>query len=263
MWMNQVSRIERKRTWSCSSTRFIELDILRGFAIVAMIFLHLLWDLDYFHILPLNQSIYLIQPAIPALFFILVGVCLIVSKNKKCHQTAQEENEYYKHLALRGLKIFSLGMIITTVTLLVMPGRPVIFGVLHCIGLSIVLSVLFLRFKSMNFVFATAIVSVGFIAGLFTMENPSALHLIFGIHQADVWHYTIDYFPLLPWFGACLFGIALGNVLYKDNRRQFPFPDLSRFAPMRMCSWLGRHSLAIYLIHQPIIAGVLSVYLLL
>jgi len=261
--MNLTPHTNRNCIPSYSSTRFIELDILRGFAIVGMVLLHLLWDLDYFHLLPLDRTLYQIQPAIPALFFTLVGICLIVSKNKKCHQTTQEENQYYKHLVLRGLKIFSLGMIITTVTLLVMPGRPVIFGVLHCIGLSIVLSVPFLRFKSMNFVFAAVIVLAGFAAGLFTLENPTILHLAFGIHQANIWQHTIDYFPLLPWFGVCLFGIALGNVLYKDNKRQFPAPDLSRFAPMRVCSWLGRHSLAIYLMHQPVIAGVLSIYLIL
>lgn len=261
--MSWMFRINKEVSQSCSSTRFIELDVLRGFAIVGMVLLHLLWDLDYFHLLPLNRNLYQIQPAIPALFFILVGVCLIVSKNKKYHQTRQEEDQYHKHLVLRGLKIFSLGMVITAVTLLVMPGRPVVFGILHCIGLSIVLSVPFLRFKSINFVFAAVIVSAGFAMGLFTIENPTALHLAFGIHQANVWQHTIDYFPLLPWFGVCLFGIALGNVLYKDNKRQFPVPDLSRFAPMRACSWLGRHSLAIYLLHQPVIAGVLSVYLIL
>lgn len=262
MRMNLTSCITRKSSPSCPSTRFIELDVFRGIAIIAMLFLHLLWDLDYFHLLPLDRNLYQIQPIVPILFFILVGMCLIVSKNRMHHRTPRDERKYHKHIVLRGLKIFSLGMIITTVSLIIMPGRPVIFGVLHCIGLSIVLSVPFLKFKSINFMFAIAFMLAGIVVGLFTIENPTALHLAFGIHQASIWKHTIDYFPLLPWFGVCLFGIALGNVLYKDNKRQFPIPNLSRFAPIRACSWLGRHSLTIYLIHQPIIAGVLSAYLI-
>lgn len=246
-----------------NNARFIELDLLRGFAIIGMVFLHLLWDLDYFGLVTLDKNIYQLQPVIPALFFLLVGVCLVVSKNKKRHQTPQEERKYHQHLALRGLKIFSLGMIITTVTLLFMPGRPVIFGVLHCIGLSIVISIPFLKFRAYNLLFATLIILAGFVLGSYSAEVPTAIHLAFGLHQSNVWAYTVDYFPLLPWFGVSLLGIALGDVLYRDNKRRFKMPDLSKYTPMKVFSWLGRHSLAIYLLHQPIIAGVLSVYLIL
>ena len=246
-----------------SNARFIELDLLRGLAIIAMVFLHLIWDLDYFGLVPLDTNIYQLQPVVPALFFLLVGMCLVVSKNKKRHQTLQEERKYHQHLALRGLKIFSLGMIITTISLLVMPGKPVVFGVLHCIGLSIVLSIPFLKFRSYNLLFATLMILAGFVIGSYPVESPTAIHLAVGLHQSNVWAYTVDYFPLLPWFGAALLGIALGDVLYKDNKRRFKMPDLSKYTPMRLFSWLGKHSLAIYLLHQPIIAGVLSVYLIL
>jgi len=74
--------------------------------------------------------------------------------------------------------------------------------------------------------------------------------------------YTIDYFPLLPWLGVCLLGIALGDIMYKDNKRRFPLPDLSKYRPSKLFSWLGQHSLAIYLLHQPVIAGVLFLFLI-
>ncbi len=243
-----------------NSKRFIELDLLRGFAIVGMIFLHILWDLDYFGLVPLNMNIYRFQCIIPLLFFLLTGICLAVGRTKREGETTDEQKVYHSRLVLRGLKIFSLGMVFTTITLLAMPGRPIIFGVLHFIGLSIILSIPFLKLKSFNILFATLFILAGFIAGGIVVENPTALHLAIGLHQANVWGHTIDYFPLLPWFGVTLFGVALGNFLYCGNERRFKMPDFSDRKPVAVFSWLGRHSLAIYVLHQPVIAGALFVF---
>ena len=243
--------------------RFIELDLLRGFAIISMIFLHVLWDLDYFGFVPLNYQIYQFQKIVPTMFFLLVGMCLVVSKNKKLNQPPQEQKIYNKHLILRGLKIFSLGVIITTLTMIFMPDSPIIFGVLHFIGLAIVLSIPFIKFKAYNILFATIILLASVLIGQYHVENPTAIHLAIGLHQANVGEYTVDYFPLLPWFGVTLLGIALGNILYKDNKRRFRLPDLSKYKPVTLFSWMGQHSLAIYLFHQPILAGVLSIFVIL
>ena len=79
-----------------SSKRFIELDILRGFVIILMVFLHILWDLDYFGIIPLNENIYQFNIICPTLFFILLGMCLVVSKNKYRNQSSYEQKRYNK-----------------------------------------------------------------------------------------------------------------------------------------------------------------------
>lgn len=243
--------------------RFIELDVLRGLAIIFMIYLHILWDLDYFGIMPINNEIYKFQKIIPAMFFVLVGMCLIVSRNRQMSKPSFDEKKYDKHLLLRGLKILSLGVVITFITMLFLPDKPIFFGVLHCIGLSIILCIPFLKFKSFNLLFGAMIIIAGLTMNLFPVEDPTILHLAVGFHQGDVAQYTIDYFPLLPWFGISLLGIALGNILYRDNERRFKMPDLSRYKPTKIFSWLGQHSLAIYLVHQPIIAGTLSVFLFL
>ena len=245
-----------------TSSRFIELDIMRGIAIALMIFLHLLWDLDYFGIVPLNHQIYQFQEAVPPVFFLLVGICLVVGKNKNLSKTPQEQKKYDKHLILRGLKIFGFGMVITIVTSIFMPDRPIIFGVLHFIGLSIILSIPFIRLKYNNILFASLIILAGFVIGQYPTENPTVFHLVIGLHQANVWSYTIDYFPLLPWFGVMLVGIVFGNILYKDNKRRFYLPDLSKYKSFATLSWVGKHSLAIYLLHQPVIAGVLFIFII-
>jgi len=242
------------------SIRFIELDILRGIAIALMIFLHLLWDLDYFGIIPLDHQIYQFQEIVPLVFFLLVGICLVVGKNKNLSKTPQEQKKYDRHLAVRGLKIFGLGMAITLVTIIFMPDRPIIFGVLHFIGLSIIFSIPFIRLKNYNLLFASLVILAGIIIGAYPIENPTAFHLAIGLHQANIWKYTIDYFPLIPWFGVILAGIVVGNILYKDNKRRFYLPDLSKYKSFTTLSWVGKHSLAIYLLHQPIISGMLLLF---
>jgi uncharacterized membrane protein len=248
------ARLTKKKT----SFRFPELDALRGSAIILMIFLHLLWDLDYFGIMPLNHDLYQIQFICPFLFLLLVGICLSVSYNK-----ANTSNRTHSRLLFRGFKIFLLGVALSVITFILLPDRPIIFGVLHCIGCSIMLSVVFLRFKTYALLPAVGIIIIGLFFGTITVSNPTVIHLALGLHQQNVWSTTIDYFPLFPWFGVTLLGIAVGNVLYKDNKRQFHLPNIARYTSVNMMSWLGKHSLLIYLLHQPLIAGLLQLYLFL
>jgi uncharacterized membrane protein len=241
--------------------RFIELDVLRGLAIGLMIFLHLLWDLDYFGVVPLNHEIYQIQKGVPLIFFALVGICLAICQQKKKDMSENKQKHFNKYLLIRGLKICGLGLMITIISFIVMPERPVFFGVLHFIGLSIILSIPFLKLKRYNIIAAGIVCLIAFLIANFTIENPTILHLIIGIHQPDVWRYTLDYFPLFPWFAGVLFGIFLGNILYNGNERRFHIPDISNYRPINALSWMGKHSLAIYLAHQPIIAAMLSIYI--
>lgn len=244
-----------------SSNRFIEIDLLRGLAITLMVFGHILWDLDYFGLVSMNNGIYVaLQKTVPPLFFLLIGMSLIVSKKRVEFKTEQDENKYYKRLMLRGFKIFGLGMIITVFSMIFIPDRVVVFGVLHCIGLSVVLSVPFLKYRNYNFLFALMALFSWTIIGQVHINNPSLLHLVVGFHPVNIWNYTVDYFPLLPWFGVCLLGMVIGDWLYSSDKRMFRFPDLSKYRPVKVFSWLGQHSLAIYLVHQPVVAGVLYVF---
>ena len=244
-----------------NTSRFIELDLLRGLALMIMVLAHILWDLDYYKLVPLNKQVYSIfQDITPNLFFILIGMCVIVSLKKKTFQNLTEENNYYKHTVFRGLKIFCLGILLTEATMIFIPEKPIMFGVLHCIGLSLVLSVPFLKYRNYNVLFSMIFISLGIILNQIIVEKPTILHLAIGLHQEGTWKYTLDYFPLFPWFGICLLGVVLGDWLYCGDKRAFKFPDLSKYRPAKLFSWIGQHSLGIYLAHQPVIAGVLILY---
>ena len=70
--------------------------------------------------------------------------------------------------------------------------------------------------------------------------------------------YTVDYFPIFPWFGLVLIGVWFGNTFYEDYKRKLPIPELSNII-ISIFSFLGRNSLVIYLIHQPILLAVIYV----
>jgi uncharacterized membrane protein len=259
-----LKNIKKKFIQPVGTQRFIEIDMLRGAAILLMIFGHILWDLDYFGLVPMNNGIYsTLQKTVPPLFFLLVGMSLIVSKKKAEHNPKIDENIYNKHLVERGLKIFCLGMCLTIGSLIFIPGKIVFFGVLHCIGLSIVLSSFFLKRRKYVPIFAVSFIFIGWLFTQIYIQNPTLLHLIIGQHSADLWSYTLDYFPLLPWFGLVLLGIVIGDGLYEDGSRRFRMPDIPKYKPIKLFQWCGQHSLGLYLLHQPVIAGALSVYLLL
>jgi len=254
----------KRKNKKTHSKRFVEIDILRGLAIILMVFGHILWDLDYFGIAPMNNAIYsLLQFTVPPLFFLIVGMGLIISKKKIEKMTLEQEQKYYNHLLLRGLKILSLGMILTIFSLIFIPEKPVFFGVLHCIGLTIILSIPFLRFRTYNLAFALILIFTGSLFAQFPIENASIFHLVIGLHQTDIWRYTVDYFPLIPWFGVALLGIVIGDWLYCGDKRSFKLPNIEQNSSIKIFEWAGKHSLAIYILHQPIIAGLLSIFIIL
>lgn len=225
-----------------------------------MITYHILFDLNYFGFtstdlrsLPLLLFLY----PIGTTFLLLVGISLTLSyaRVQDVLTTSQLRMKYLK----RGLMIFGLGLLITLVTWMYPHDGFIVFGVLHCIGLSILLAYPFVRSSFPALCIGALCVIVGlFLLFTVTVDFPWLLWLGFVPHS----FYTLDYFPLLPWFGVVLIGIFLGNTLYKNNTRTFTIPDHSRFIVSRLLCLLGRYSLIIYLVHQLIIVGILYLWYL-
>jgi uncharacterized membrane protein len=240
-----------------SNNRFWEIDFLRGIAVIMMIIFHLLYDLNYFDIykIDLFSGYFLIYLNFGAtIFLLLVGISLSLSYSRSNKSLAKKELQ--SKYIFRGLKIFALGLVITLVSWLYLTEGFVIFGVLHCIGLSIILAYPFLRFRYLNLALGSVLIFVGIVLKNFTFDFNWLIWLGFSPSQ----FYTIDYFPLLPWFGVVLIGIFLGNVLYPNFKRMFKLRELGQQKAVSMFCFLGRYSLIIYFIHQPILLALIYVY---
>ncbi len=237
--------------------RFWEIDFLRGIAIIMMVLYHLLYNLHYFA--HYNVNVYsgfwmYFARTTATTFIFLVGVSLSVSfsRTKKIHK---DRNKLFMKYFRRGLKVFSWGLMITLVTWVFLREGFVIFGILHLIGISIILAYPFLKLRYWNLLVGLFCIFLGaYLKGLvFNFYWLSWL----GFRPAQF--YSVDYFPLLPWFGVVLIGIFFGNLLYSDCSRRFQLVDLSFFSGIKVFCFLGKHSLLIYLLHQPLIIAVLFI----
>ena len=126
-------------------------------------------------------------------------------------------------------------------------------GVLHLIGLSLLLAYPFLRLKRANIIFGLLFVLLGIYLQNISAGFPWLLWL--GVAPPDF--YSVDYFPVFPSFGVILVGMGLGSQLYPGYRRRIPVPDISMLPFVKALAFLGRKSLAVYLIHQPVMIAII------
>lgn len=237
-----------------SKQRFWEIDVARGIAVILMIIYHVLYDLNFFHIISVHLyegAFLLILYPVGSTFLFLVGVSLTISyaKAEKVMTRRQLQWKFLK----RGLFVFGLGMLVTLATWWYLEKGYVVFGVLHCIGISIILAYPLVRFRVPVLMLGAAFIAVGIFLRTFTVDFPWLVWLGFVPSTFS----SVDYVPLLPYFGIILLGIFVGNSVYAKGVRQFTIHDHSGVAPVRGLSFIGRHSLVIYFLHEPIIVGLL------
>ena len=236
-----------------SASRFREIDAARGIAILMMIVFHTVFDISFFQIARVNVSTGFwrwFAMATAALFLLLVGISLVVSHARSAADLSGFA--LTKKFLYRGAGIFALGLLVTLVTWLYLHEGFVIFGILHLIGVSVMLSPFFFRFRKYNILLGTLCIAAVFFIG--TFQGPVWL-LPLGIVPSLFT--SVDYTPLIPWFGAVLAGMGTGEFLYSGGIRRFSMPHLPEL-PAQLCAFLGRHSLVIYLVHQPVIILLLA-----
>jgi len=241
-----------------SIIRFWEIDLLRGIAVVMMIFFHFLYDLNFFEILCLNlyKGYFLLYVYIGGmLFFILVGVSLTLSYS--IVKMSFTKNKLRLKFISRGLKIFGLGLFITFISYIFLNEGFIVFGALHCIGLSIILAYPFLNFRYINLLFGSILIFFGIILKSLTFD----FYWLLWVGFIPKTFYTVDYFPIVPWLGIILIGIFIGNEIYSGHVRKFNLIDISDNRIIRLFTFLGKHSLIIYFIHQPILLSIIYLYL--
>lgn len=235
--------------------RFWEIDVLRGIAVILMIGFHWIEDQVLLLGLHLHLDPRLLdgwQKITAGLFLLLVGVSLALRRMKSNHSGYPLLWGYVR----KGATILLWGAVITLTTRIYLTEGYVVFGVLHLIGLSVILSYPFLKLRYWNLVAGLVVFGVG--TWLNRMEFPFTALVWAGFVPQNF--YSVDYFPLLPWFGLVLIGIFMGNALYPNYSRKFIMADLGRSPAIKPLSFLGRHSLLIYLAHQPVLVGLIRLF---
>jgi uncharacterized membrane protein len=226
--------------------RFWEIDLVRTVALLGLLFFHTLELLYFFDLYPtlLRTGVWFwIRAANCGLFIFPAGVALTI---------AYSRGKSMSSFMLRGLKIFGLGMLITLLSLLVVPDEYVRFGILHFFGIAFILAPFFLRFRYINLILGAAVMAIGIYLlgqGIF-VDSPWLLWLVPYAFK------TLDYWPLVPWFGIFIVGMFCGNLLYPQGNRRFNIPEFSSPVASGLML-LGRHPLVVYLAHLPILIGVL------
>lgn len=232
--------------------RYALLDDLRGLAVLNMAVYHGIYD--WVHVfgraLPWFSSAgaYLWQQAICWTFILVAGAVFPMGRRP----------------ARRGALVLGCGLVLTAVTVLVMPSERILFGVLHFLGAAMVLSALLRRWLLKIPSAAGAAGSFGLF--LLTKSLPAGG---LGVGDALLWplpaalysqgwtfplgltgpgFYSADYFPLLPW----LFLFWTGMYLWRWLTARWG-GRLAAVGPAPGLAWLGRHSLPVYLLHQPVL----------
>lgn len=232
-------------------SRIWELDALRGVCILCVIVVHFLFDLSFFGGLDLTLPAWyvFIQEYGGAIFVVLSGVCVTLGSKS----------------VRRGLIVFACGMLITAVTYgmyrLGMSGADVVvkFGVLHLLG---VCMLVYPAFKKLPPAMLTVLGLVIAITGYAIRGIIVPQRWLFPLGLTYEGFTSSDYFPLFPQLGYFLIGAAIGKTAYREKRTLLP-GSFQKTGIARFFCWCGRQSLFIYLLHQPIVYGLLELVLLL
>jgi uncharacterized membrane protein len=234
--------------------RFWEVDFLRGVAATMMVLYHFVFDLDYFGIsdFDMHEGFWFYFARLTAfLFVLLVGVSLVLSHERMV--LLGQVGAFLPRLLKRGVLILCLAMGITLVTYIAVGNGFIVFGALHLIGLSLILAYPFLSLGAANAFLGLLIIFIGIYMQSLSVGYPWLLWL--GLSPIEF--YSLDYLPLFPWFGVVLIGIAIGDLFYRGYRRRIALPELSSSYAVKPLAFMGKNSLIIYLIHQPILIAVL------
>ncbi len=231
-----------------AQARLMGLDALRGIAILMMVAFHFCFDLTYWrlaHFQLLSDWRWIAwRDLIVSLFLLLVGMSLVLARG-------QSAARFWR----RWARLTGCALLISLVSWGMFSQRFIYFGVLHFISLTWLLSRLWLsraawlRHRVLLPLALLCLLAGGLLA--FPAMDPRWLNWLgLAAHKPA----TEDYVPLLPWLGLVLLGMSLAQTSLAAwlGRRGG--------GGWRPLAWLGRHSLAIYLLHQPLLMGLLALY---
>ena len=231
---------------SAATARIVGVDALRGIALAMMFVYHFAFDLRFYRVVAADfehDAFWLgFRALIVTSFMLLVGTSLVLAE-----RAGASRAHFWKRVGV----IAACALAASVGSWIVFPRTFITFGILHCIAVASVLAWPFARRPLQALVIGIAAIAAGL-----TLSDP--------FFDARAWSWigfttrkpaTEDYVPLFPWAGVVFVGIAVGQALARVGFR--PLAPLA--AAPRWLTFIGRHSLAFYMVHQPLLLGALWV----
>lgn len=236
--------------------RIFAIDLARTIAILMMVTFHFTYDLEMFGFIPGGTTTHgfwaLFARATAGSFLFLVGFSLYL---------AHGQGIRWRSFGTRFAKVAGAAALVSAGTYIALPQTFVYFGILHSISVASLLGLAFLRLPAvLTLLLGAVVIALPNYVSLSALDSP----FFYWTGLSTWWPPSIDYEPVFPWFGPALFGIGTAKAIATlFPTALVPAAGAGQAAWAKAIAFPGRHSLVIYLAHQPILISMIWVYLML
>jgi len=218
--------------------RIQSIDLIKGIDIFFMVLFNYSVTLDYFRLIPIPSNYlyrYIFPISIASIFIFMSGVTSYISYERHKEKLTRK---YF----IRGIKLLFFAALITLFSYVFVPQYAIFFGILHFFAISSFLIPFFIKYNKLNMIAGLSII----LSGVYLQQQTFSFSYLSWLGFVPEKLSTFDYFPLIPWFGVILFGVYYGRYIIKKTANiRFRGKISSIF------TFLGKHSLTVYLVHQP------------
>ncbi len=235
---------------SQSPSRIEAVDAARGVALAAMGVYHFVWDLSFYNFIPVahfyDPRFQFFGDVIAVSFLALVGVSLALAARGGLNLVS-----YMRRTAL----VAAAAAVVSAATYFFMPDAFISFGILHCIAAASLAALLFLRMPW----FASVCAGVLVVLAPLVFASPAldSSNWLFGLGVKEP--RTLDWRPIFPWIGFTLIGLGASQFVIARGVPERLVQWRASGGFTRALSWGGKHSLAVYLLHQPVLLAIVFV----